>query len=94
MAQQAPQSPQETISSAVNLALGATSSNEQRAEAYRFLEQVKANATETWTECLKLVLANKQYSGEARHFALQVLDDALGNGWVHMLVPPSRRVSA
>ena len=74
-------SPQASIASAVSLALAGDSTQQQRQEAYTFLEQIKSRPLETYAECLKLFLANgaDAYPGEARLFCLQVVDEALGN---------------
>ena len=71
---------QRSIATAVQVALAPTSSQQQRSEAYGFLEQVKTKAAETWRDCFLLFLANNQYGPDARLFALQVLDEAIGNG--------------
>lgn len=71
---------QETISQAVDVALGATSDQASRRQAYDFLEQVKANALETWQQCFGVFLARDTYSPQTRLFALQIVDEALGNG--------------
>ncbi|KAH8914233.1 Xpo1-domain-containing protein, partial [Atractiella rhizophila] len=66
----------------INAALSPFTSAEQKQEAYAFLEQVKlASAAEsTWKECLALFTQGGEGVGpECRLYALQVVDEALGN---------------
>lgn len=69
------------ISSAVAYAVAPTTSQVQRNEAYQFLQQVKDAATETWTACLNLFLAQegeagaRTWSTEARMFGIQVVGE-------------------
>lgn len=70
------------IAAAVNVALAPTSTPEQRKEAYDFLEQVKNSAQETWSESFRLFLAKDEFGPEARLAALQIVDEAIGNGCV------------
>lgn len=74
-------SAQESISSAVSLALASGSTQQERQSAYEFLERIKSRPLETYAECLKLFLptGTQAYPGEARLFCLQVVDEALGN---------------
>lgn len=68
------------IAAAVDVALAPASSPEERKGAYDFLEQVKNAAHETWTECFRLFLAKDDFGPQARLAALQVVDEAVGNG--------------
>lgn len=70
------------IAAAVSVALAGHSTGEQRKEAFHFLEQVKSSAQETWPECLRLFLAKDEFGPEARLAALQIVDEAIGNGSV------------
>jgi hypothetical protein len=64
-----------SIQQAVLSALSPQSAS--RAEAYTYLEQVKANPTETWTAALALFLDRQNVPTEARMFGLQVVDELL-----------------
>lgn len=74
------------VSEAVKAAL---SPGPSQAEAYKFLEHVKTECTQTWQSCLEIFLEGSQnastgyvdysYAPEARMFALQVVDDVLSN---------------
>lgn len=70
------------IAAAVNVALAPESSQDERKGAYDFLEQVKNSSKETWTECFRLFLAKDEFAPPARLAALQVMDEAIGNGCV------------
>jgi exportin-T len=71
------------ISSAVAYAVSPSTSQEQRNEAYTFLQQVKDAHQETWAACLNLFLADgnstehgsKAWSTEARMFGIQVVGE-------------------
>ncbi|GAA5859251.1 hypothetical protein JCM8547_008938 [Rhodosporidiobolus lusitaniae] len=75
------------ISSAITLALNPSPSipQQQRHEAYTFLQQVKDAASQTWDACWKLFLdgrdegvsGGKGLGPEERMFALQVVGEAL-----------------
>lgn len=67
----------------------ALSPGPSQAEAYKFLEDVKAECAQTWQVCLEIFLEgstdnssgqwNYAFLPEARMFALQVVDDVLSN---------------
>jgi hypothetical protein len=64
-----------SIQQAVLSALSPQSGNS--AEAYSYLEQVKASPRETWTAALALFLDKQNVPSEARMFGLQVVDELL-----------------
>lgn len=75
-----------TISAACSVALDSNTAipQEQRHQAYTFLQQVKDAASETWQACWKLFLDGRDegktggtgLSPEARMFAVQVVGEA------------------
>lgn len=68
------------ISSACTLALAPGSSQDERNQAYAFLQQVKDAHTDTWQACLGLFLLRNadggwEYASDARMFGCQVVGE-------------------
>lgn len=72
------------IRSAIAYSLSPSTPQETRAEAYRFLQDVKDNSSQTWDSCWKLfldgrdegVVGGRGLGPEERMFAVQVVGEA------------------